>query len=318
MHIHWLAPETFGNIHALYATPLASLRLRAGALLSGLPPEHTLTAGPHIPPPAQVCVVGKIGVADLENRQTQWLNEIKSFKGQVVLDFTDDHITVASKMSGFYMQALQSAHLAVCSSLRLQSQLAQVYNGPIQVVPDAIECPIIPPQSKPADSLQVLWFGHSTNLPALMDFLPSIPLALTLHVLTNAKGIQQIKAFSNAHNHLQLVPEMWSPQGMVKTAMKCQMCIIPVGLDNAKKAGVSSNRLLTALALGLPTSADLTDSYAEFRNDFADIRSAEFIEMLNSPQSWHSRVQHAQTSVLPAYTFPKLGEQWLKLLASII
>jgi hypothetical protein len=317
MHIHWLAPEPFDNIHALYATPLASLRLRAGALLSVLPAHTALTAGPIIPPQAQVCVIGKIGVADLLNRQAQWLDQIHSFKGPVVLDFTDDHLTVASKMSDFYVQALAKSQLAVCSSSWLQAQLSKVFSGPVHVIADAIECPIIPPKSKLADTLQVLWFGHSTNLPALIDFLPSLPQALTVHILTNTKGIQQIQGLMDHPNGLTLVPAIWSPTGMVKTALKCQMCIIPVGLDNAKKAGVSSNRLLTALALGLPTSADVADSYGEFRNDFADLRSAEFTDMLISPESWHSRVQSAQAHTLPAYTFPKLGQQWLKLLQSL-
>lgn len=317
MHIHWLAPIHFENIHSLYATPFASLRLRAGALLSVLPKTDFLTAGPNIPSQADVCVVGKIGVDDLENRQSLWINQMRRFEGKVVLDFTDDRVTVGSKMTYFYIQALQRTDIAVCSSQWLEKKLNNLHKGPTNVITDAIECPIIPPKLKPSDHLHILWFGHSTNLPALIDFLPSIPSELTLHVLTNANGIQQIKGLNNNQIQLNLEPEMWSPQAMVRTAIKCQMCVIPVGLNNARKAGVSSNRLLTALALGLPTSADLTDSYAEFRNDFADIRSAEFTGMLTSPESWHARIQEVQTSTLPKYSFSELGHQWLKLLQSL-
>lgn len=317
MHIHWLASERFDNIHALYATPLASLRLRAGALLSVLPPNAVLTAGPLIHAQAQVCVIGKIGVNDLAKRQVQWLDQISQFKGRVVLDFTDDRVKTTSKMSNFYIQCLALSHVAVSSSAWLQSQLENLFLGPTRVISDAIECPILTPKSNQANPYQIMWFGHSTNLPALIDFLPSIPQAVTLHLLTNDNGIQQIQAMTDLPPGVTLVPAKWSPASMVKTALKCQMCIIPVGLDNAQKAGVSSNRLLTALALGLPTSADVTASYSEFRNDFADLRSDEFANMLRAPEIWHARVQSAQAQILPAYAFPQLGQQWLDLFQSL-
>jgi len=315
MHIHWLAPQPFENIHALYATPLASLRLRAGALLSALPQGALLTAGPHIPAQAQVCVVGKIGVGDLAQRQAQWLAEIRAFQGQVVLDFTDDHVSSPSSMSAFYLQALQHTDGAVCASALLKERLALVYPGPAYVMADAIECPIIPPKDKP-HPLQALWFGHTTNLPALIDFLPIIDKPLTLQILTNANGVQQIKSLQ-APAHLQLAADLWSPQAMVKTALQCHMCFIPVGIDNRKKAGVSSNRLLTALALGLPTCADKVDSYLPFKESFADLRSSELAEMLAAPTLWHERIQKAQDKVLPKYAFQALGKQWLDLLTAI-
>jgi hypothetical protein len=104
---------------------------------------------------------------------------------------------------------------------------------------------------------------------------------------------------------------------MVKTALQCHTCIIPVGIDNLKKAGVSSNRLLTALALGLPTCADKVDSYLHFNDSFGDLRSPEFHDMLARPMLWHERVQKAQDEVLPHYAFQALGKQWLDLLTSI-
>jgi len=317
MHIHWLAPQPFDNIHALYATPLASLRLRAGALLSVLSQGALLTAGPHIPALAQVCVVGKIGVGELAQRQTQWLAEIQAFQGKVVLDFTDDHVSAPSSMSAFYLQALQHIDWAVCASTLLKARLAQVFPGPIHVISDAIECPLIPPKQKPSPPLQLLWFGHTTNLPALIDFLPSIDQPATLHILTNASGVQQIKSMPAQATHLTLAPGLWSTQAMVKTALQCHLCIIPVGMDNLKKAGVSSNRLLTALALGLPTCADMVDSYLPFKDSFGDLRSSEFSDMLTAPSLWHERVKKAQDEVLPKYAFQALGQQWLDLLTSI-
>jgi hypothetical protein len=315
MHIHWLAPQHFENIHALYITPLASLRLRAGALLSALPKDALLTAGPRIPAQAQVCVIGKIGVGDLTQRQAQWLGEIQAFQGKVVLDFTDDHISFPSSMSAFYLQALHHTDGAVCASTLLKERLAEVYPGPAHVIADAIECPIIKPKVKP-DPLQALWFGHTTNLPALIDFLPSIVKPLKLHILTNAIGVQQIKSFQTS-KHLQLAADLWSPQAMVKTALQCHMCIIPVRVDNLKKAGVSSNRLLTALALGLPTCADKVDSYLPFKDSFGDLRSPEFQEMQVAPELWHERVEKTQDQVLPRYAFQALGKQWLDLMQFI-
>lgn len=105
---------------------------------------------------------------------------------------------------------------------------------------------------------------------------------------------------------------------MVASADLCDLCIIPSDPRDRRKAGVSSNRLLTALALGLPTAADRLDSYIEHESYFADIRSPQFEGMLENPAAWHEAVRAAQSGPLKAYGEMEIGRRWLNLIDDLL
>ena len=48
---------------------------------------------------------------------------------------------------------------------------------------------------------------------------------------------------------------------------------------------MSANRLITALALGLPTAADNLESYKEFSEFYVDIRSEKFRAVMRDPNT---------------------------------
>ena len=52
---------------------------------------------------------------------------------------------------------------------------------------------------------------------------------------------------------------------MINTAKFCNLCIIPSDPNDLKKAVVSSNRLITALALGLPTGLPILTNSQGFK-----------------------------------------------------
>lgn len=75
----------------------------------------------------------------------------------------------------------------------------------------------------------------------------------------------------------------WSIDTMREAAQQSDVCLIPSDTQDPRKMAVSANRLITALALGLPTAADRLESYAEFGEYFTDIRSADL------PRCWRSQ-----------------------------
>lgn len=90
------------------------------------------------------------------------------------------------------------------------------------------------------------------------------------------------------------------------------VCIIPSNAGDPRKAGVSSNRLITSFALGLPTCAERLDSYIEYERYFADIRSDECQLTLDNPLRWRELIIEAQKNVVPGFSMENIGKQWLK------
>jgi len=130
--------------------------------------------------------------------------------------------------------------------------------------------------------------------------------------LTNEQGIvifNQTKF--NTDKNLSIQLGLWSIQAMINTSKFCDLIIIPSDPSDPKKAGVSSNRLITALALGLPTAATLMDSYKEYNQYFMDIDSEKFIELIDNPNKFHNQVLEAQDKIIPQFTQEAISQKWI-------
>ena len=317
MHIHWLIPCEFKNISEVHQINLASIRLRAGVVVQAMENRgESISLGEAIPDNTEVCVVGKIGGLDTSNKPTNWIRQLREFKGKIILDFTDDHLNYISGMTAFYRECLELADVVVCSSESLQRVVSQFFSGPIHVIADAIECPILPPKSRIHQPLTLLWFGHATNIKALADFIPQIqsPEPLRIIVVSNQLGLQLLgSAPIQVQCPIEIQGRIWSQEATIKASKESDVCIIPAELQSLRKSGVSANRLLTSIALGLPTCADKIDSYLPFKPYYADLRTAEFNDMLSDPRYWNKHIQAAQEYILPRYAKASVGEEWLSI-----
>jgi hypothetical protein len=104
---------------------------------------------------------------------------------------------------------------------------------------------------------------------------------------------------------------------MISTSKFCDLVIIPSDTKDIKKRGASSNRLITALALGLPVACDLIDSYKEFSNYFTDIRSENFFTLLDTPNIFHGQVIAAQKNIVPQFSQNIICQKWLNFFDSL-
>lgn len=318
MHIHWLAPISLDDPHQVYQTDWASLRLRAGALVS-LTNEHlTISIGEQIAEHTHVCVVGKIGAHNPTEKQADWLKTIFKFDHSVVLDYTDDHIQNQTVMSDFYRIALERADEVVCSSQQLQKSITGIYSKKISVIEDAVEYLPLPPKTVPNKPRRLLWFGHHSNIAALQRFLRTFhpPMPVEVLVLSTEQGRQMLQTSPPPQSpSVRLLFKLWSIEEMPKAAAQCDACIIPVDDSSPAKKGASSNRLLTALTLGLPTCADLIPSYLEFQDFWTDLRGPQLDHVIMNPQAFHHQIELAQRHIKQHYSFQSLGQKWLNTLA---
>jgi hypothetical protein len=268
-------------------------------------------------------IVGKIGANDIQTRQGVWLAEIERLKGlgaRVYLDYTDHHLDNNSVMTDFYLAACELADVICTPTRELKTALVEHFKIQCQiaVVPDLLEYESVKPKKALVGAAPVgLWFGHPTNAKFLAQFIDSHLHALTGHSLAIVSSPQTLDILKR-HKFsqpptvgIQMIP--WSVQAVAQVAERTDYCVIPSDCNSPKRYA-SNNRLITALALGLPTLATALPSYSEFDDNFATIGSEEAHDLLKHPESHSQGCERFQEDGMPAFTRPKLEAQWHSLL----
>ncbi len=320
--IYWLIPLNSDLGVPPSSSNLASIRLRSAVCINALKVASlSVGYGESIPLGVRKIIIGKIGAHDISNRTASWLNQISRAKdagAKIFLDYTDHHLGFESPMRDFYRKALPLVDYCISSSEYISFLLQEQFSGPITVIEDAVEITSIKPKeylcTQPTTAL---WFGHSTNIHYLIDFINSSQFLLNgnnLIVLSNEAGLDIFNETTlRINSPAQIKLGLWSPDVMLQAAMVSDFCIIPSNLSDSRKLGVSSNRLITAFALGLPTAADHLPSYQKYSDYYVDIRSSKFFHLAENPLLFN-QVTNAQSKLLKKYSFEKIGSDWLTLL----
>lgn len=323
-HLHWLISGSASkDIGLLKNSPLASIRLRcAPSIDAALKLGWTVSFGETVVKNASVLIVGKIGANNLSERQPHWLSQIKEAKknAKVYLDYTDHHLGYESEMSNFYRHSLSLLDGAIAPSEAMRQLLSSYWTGPITLVEDPLEIPLNAFKQSQGEPVTFLWFGHSTNIQFLIDFLRTGFQAgdkFRLIVLSNEIGLNHF-ASSQVSSAAQIEIQMalWSIETMLEASKISDACMIPSDINAPNKMGASANRLLTALALGLPVAADNLLSYMDFSDYYCNIRSEEFRDFLKNPALYKRQVQDAQLSVLPSFSMKAIGKKWQQFFES--
>jgi len=319
--IHFLLQTVDKSLDPIFKSNLASMRLRIGPAIKGLLDHgEKVTFGEAIIGYPNKIVITKIGGNNIQSRQNQWLQQIEKAKlsgAKIFMDYTDHHLGFESNMSDFYRNVLCMVDVATTSSRRMQQNLAMHYSGDIKLLEDLIE--FLPQDVKPVNKpTTLLWFGHASNIEYLISFIKSgfkTGDQIRLIILSNAAGLEyfsRAQLVSKAEIHIQLIT--WSPESLLHASKLADACIIPINNADPKKNGASSNRLITALALGLPTAAGALDSYIDFEQYYVDINGEEFRALIEDPSKFHNRVKLAQLNVLPNFSAQGITRKWIELL----
>jgi len=312
------------DISLLRKSNLASIRLRTaiGAIAAEEQGSQNQFPDGSAAPSPQLIIVGKIDNISDPNRAERWINRLISQKSsaKIIVDYTDHHLARNTENARFYRAALDLCDHVVCSSRMLVQNLTLHYNGPTSIIEDPIEVPILTPRKKGNTVPTALWFGHGSNLPYLIDFLcngysysnPARLIAMT-NLYPLPEEITTILSRPNLDNlEINVIP--WSRDDMIQAAHLADMCWIPAGVTDPLKSGASSNRLLTALALGLPTAADPLDSYQSFSNIYMNLRSNEIMSAITNPVPLFEKVKIAQNVISRNHTDEKIRQKWASLI----
>jgi len=323
--IHFLISESGISESLLFHSNLASTRLRIVPCIKALKNnKFSVTFGEFIPHQSHSVIVGKIGSHDIHLRSEAWLTEITNAKSRgssIFLDYTDHHLGFEGPMTQFYKSVIELADHCIVPSSAMACLLSNFYDGLISIIEDAIEVSPQPvKKSVTSISPTALWFGHASNINFLIDFINSSEFLMSgcnLIVLSNEQGLD---IFSR--NSLRLIdPQkirlgLWSVESMLSAASIADFSIIPSDVSNPRKLGVSSNRLITSFALGLPTAADHLPSYQEFSDCYIDIRGPLFDRMVDKPLNFSNLATSAQLLYVDRFNSELIGQQWLNLLVN--
>jgi hypothetical protein len=200
----------------------------------------------------------------------------------------------------------------------MSSLLASYWPREIVFIPDPVEVRVSAVKDiSTSKQLEVLWFGHSSNIGYLVEFLTT---GLTendkfgLVIVSNGQTqayLEEIKI--NTLTNLDIKFVHWSLDNLIKSASYCEACIIPSNTNDSRKMGASSNRLITSFALGLPTAADALPSYQPYQDYFFNLRNSSFDQFLTNLHNYSDKVRQAQEVIIHSYSSERIGAKWMGL-----
>lgn len=323
--IEWLCSVPARNLQDLESSNLASVRLRTAVGIKaalGLGIKNVLSDG-RDSGPAQLAVVGKIDCVTDPGRSARWLQRLRQLKARgarIVVDYTDHHLSAQTPTADFYREALALADTILASSLKLCEHVLAHTGRQAIMIDDPIEVAVQAPTARAHARKTMLWFGHASNLPYLFEFLLDryrSTVERRLIVMTNLHPLPEpyVQALNAPHlQNLEINVIPWSLQDMLTAASLSDVCIIPAGVADPRKSGASANRLLTALAMGLPTAADLLDSYAPLGAYFADLRTTDLDLLLDNAEVCFPAIRDAQQVIARDHTMAAARQRWGQLL----
>jgi hypothetical protein len=82
--------------------------------------------------------------------------------------------------------------------------------------------------------------------------------------------------------------------------------------------GASSNRILTALAMGLPLLTDGLDSYNKYSQYFTEISLKAIQEFTSNPMTNKDLIIKAQKTIAEKYTTAVVSKNWVSVFTSLL
>ena len=276
---------------------------------------------------ARTCVVPKF-TGDLP--LPAWLQAIHTVKQQgmrIVIDVCDYPFrTDKGAVPAFYREALTLADAVTVNSTRMAEQMAPHFGKPVVVIEDAVLGVPDAPRFAPDKRLNLLWFGHPSNLRFLEPWINVLiqqgPRPCRL-VLVTQDGFGAKEAAANLSAQLTPSFEMtfveWSLEATRRELERCDMAILPSDPRDPRKSGASANRLAEVLQAGRFAVASPLHSYLAFSD------AAWVGENLLDGVQWAlanretvmARIHNGQTLVQEKYAMDAIGRQWLAFFASL-
>ena len=324
--LHVLVPGKHSSIGSLEEHMLASVRMRsaltarAGERLGWL-----VSVGERFNIHSDVLYVGKIGGHNIDFRGPAWLQclaDARTGGARIILDYTDHHCGFKSVMTNFYTNALNYTDVLITPSATMTRLIKGQWSGTIIEIPDLCEVEMQKPRNPGPGPWRALWFGSCTNVRYLIEFLsdPNNIVHLNkVNVVTDSRGFALLLQWANSCGSSVPLPRLrffeWSLENLVDAADISDIAIIPSDPEDPRKSGVSENRLITAIQLGLIPVAAPLEAYLPFTDLFVTISTNWHLALLNR-QTSSRKDRDLRQAIRENYSKQALYERWMRVLKS--
>jgi hypothetical protein len=256
-----------------------------------------------------------------------WLAACRAAKrnrARLVMDICDYPFEKPPTVQAFYGEALNLCDAVVVNSERMAELMAPHTDRRPSVIEDAVLGARADAAFAPAKRVELLWFGHPTNLrylhaarDALAQFAARRPCRLTVVTQDSAEVRGWVEAINGRFMpalEARFVP--WSLQTTRAALDECDIVMIPSDPSDPLKSGASANRIAEALNAGrFPVASPLL-SYLPFAEAaWLGTAIADGIEWaLTNPDEVLSRIRRGQVLVAERLAGDRIGGQWVDLL----
>lgn len=285
----------------------------------------------------------------LADRSLRFAHAVRGQGARVVSDHCDDHFGHPF-LGGYYRELIDLSHGIVASTSSLADIIRQQTGRQAAVISDPVEGiqqparfdpprPLsildkILPQRRFSDAiagytrpLNLLWYGHPSNLDTLEAFLPDLPrlarhIPMRLEIMTapNSGAEVMCQRYSQGSDSSLAIKFLsWSLDAMWPALSRCDIVALPSNLDSQRKLVKSPNRLLEALWAGRYAVADPLPSYqgleqwAWLSGDLVTgIRWA-----LSNPREVEMRIRLAQEYIQRHHSPRAVADKWHALFRDV-
>ena len=131
--------------------------------------------------------------------------------------------------------------------------------------------------------------------------------------MTSQMGIEYFNRLNYPKIRLDISTKLWSTNMLINEAQTSDICVIPSDKKDPKKQGAGHNRLITALALGMPVIATTLPAYAEFKDYFIDENDEKIKDVFKNPNVMKDKVLLAQKKIVPSFNKINISKKWHKV-----
>ncbi len=206
-----------------------------------------------------VSVIGFDKNADILIVQKLIKNEnielIKNFKGIVIYDFDDD--IGYSEIT----KILPYVDLVITDTIPKKQKFDTLFNDiECKVLEDCIDYGIISLNKPPYVSNKICWFGNWPNYSSIQRMIPDIVASdFELSIITDIKSFK-------FYLHPSIKKIQWNLETFIEDLRNSNICLLShYGPDSIFK---SNNKMIVAIASGLPCIVNSSKSYESLAKEF--------------------------------------------------
>ena len=277
---------------------------------------------------AKICVVPKF-FHDVPLKP--WLDACTAAKSngcRLVVDICDNPFNKPPPVPEFYSAVLRICDAVVVNSERMGELMSPHTARRPLLIEDAILGKMGEPAFAPGRRVELLWFGHPSNLPYLEACLGNLlrfsmrkPCRLTV-VTEDGIGVQEwtedIQTPLAPRFEARFVP--WSLEAMRIALSECDLVLLPSDPSDPLKAGASANRIAEAFNAGRFPVASALPSYLAFAD--AAWLGQDLIWgiewALANRDEVLARIRRGQGAVREKFAADNVGRQWCELFESLV